>query len=135
MKSSPSKVTLVGVEPQLFVTDIERSCEFFCKKLGFSLVFSYGSPPYYAQVARDVAHLNLRCVEGRVIESMVRDREERLSVSMTVATAEEIELLFLEFQSAGVTFHQTLKKQPWGAKNFVVKDPDGNLLLFAGPAT
>ncbi|MGD0506846.1 MAG: VOC family protein, partial [Terriglobales bacterium] len=46
----------------------------------------------------------------------------------------EIKLLFLEFQSAGVAFHQTLKKQPWGAKNFVVKDPDGNLLLFAGPA-
>ena len=23
---------------------------------------------------------------------------------------------------------------PRGAKNFVVKDPDGNLLLFAGPA-
>jgi uncharacterized glyoxalase superfamily protein PhnB len=57
-----------------------------------------------------------------------------LSVSMTVATADEIKLLFLEFQSAGVAFHQTLKKQPWGAKNFMVKDPDGNLLLFAGPA-
>ena len=53
---------------------------------------------------------------------------------MTVATADEIKLLFLEFQSAGVTFHQKLKKQPWGAKNFVVKDPDENLLLFAGPA-
>jgi hypothetical protein len=37
-------------------------------------------------------------------------------------------------RSAGVTFHQTLKKQPWGGKNFVVKDPDGNFLLFAGPA-
>jgi len=60
--------------------------------------------------------------------------EELLSVSMTVATADEIKLLFLEFQSAGVALHQTLKKQPWGAKNFVVKDPDGNLLLFAGPA-
>ncbi len=22
----------------------------------------------------------------------------------------------------------------WGAKDFIVKDPDGNLLLFAGPA-
>jgi len=52
----------------------------------------------------------------------------------TVATADEIKLLFLEFQSAGVTFHQTLKKQPWGGRNFVVKDPDGNFLLFAGPA-
>jgi catechol 2,3-dioxygenase-like lactoylglutathione lyase family enzyme len=138
VKSSPSKATIVSAEPQLLVTDIERSCEFFREKLGFSLVFSYGKPPYYAQVGRDAARLNLRYVElgcvGRpVIESTVRDREELLSVSMTVATADEIKLLFLEFQSAGVAFHQTLKKQPWGAKNFVVKDPDGNLLLFAGP--
>ncbi len=143
-QSSPSKATIVGAEPQLFVTDIKRSCEFFCGKLGFSLVFSYGKPPYYAQVARDAARLNLRCVERSVIESTACDREESLpasllsatllSASMTVATREEIKLLFLEFQSAGVAFHQTLKKQPWGATNFLVKDPDGNLLLFAGPA-
>ena len=76
VKSSPSKATIVSAEPQLFVTDIERSCEFFCKKLGFSLVFSYGSPPYYAQVGRDGARLNLRCVGGAVIDSMIRDRED-----------------------------------------------------------
>jgi len=86
-------------------------------------------------VARGAARLNLRCVETRVIDSAARDREELLSVSMTVATADEIKLLFLEFQSSGVTFHQRLKRQPWGAKTFIVKDPDGNLLLFAGPAT
>jgi catechol 2,3-dioxygenase-like lactoylglutathione lyase family enzyme len=132
-KSSPCKPTIVSAEPQLFVVDIKRSCQFFCKKLGFSLIFAYGNPPYYAQVGRDGARLNLRCVERPVIESLVRDRNELLSASMTVATAEEIKLLSLEFRSAGVTFHQTLKKQPWGARNFVVKDPDGNLLLFAGP--
>jgi uncharacterized glyoxalase superfamily protein PhnB len=134
LKSAPAKSIIVAAEPQLFVADIKRSCEFCCQKLGFSLVFIYGKPPYYAQVARNAAHLNLRCVEAPIIESTARDREELLSASMTVATAGEIKQLFLEFQSAGVTFHQKLKKQPWGAKNFVVKDPDGNLLLFAGPA-
>lgn len=133
-KPSRSKATITGAEPQLFVADIERSCEFFGKKLGFFLAFSYGDPPYYAQVGRDRARLNLRCVEGPVIESTVRDRAELLSASITVATADEIKLLFLEFQSAGVTFHEKLKRQPWGAKTFIVKDPDGNLLLFAGPA-
>ena len=133
VKPAPSKATIVCAEPQLFVTDINRSCEFYCEKLGFTLVFSYGNPPYYAQVGRDAAHLNLRCVERPVIDSKVRS-EEMLSVSMTVATANEIKLLYLEFHSAGVAFAQRLKKQPWGAKNFVVKDPDGNLLLFAGPA-
>jgi uncharacterized glyoxalase superfamily protein PhnB len=133
VKSAPAKAMIVCAEPQLFVSDIKRSCEFYCEKLGFTLVFGYGKPSYYAQVSRDAARLNLRCVGRTVIDSMVREREELLSASMTVTTAEEIKLLFLEFQSAGVAFQQTLKKQPWGAKTFVVKDPDGNLLLFAGP--
>jgi uncharacterized glyoxalase superfamily protein PhnB len=134
VKAMPAKATIVCAEPQLFVTDINRSCKFFQEKLGFSLAFRYGDPPYYAQVARDAARLNLRCVAASVVDLPLRDREELLSVSMTVSTAAEIKLLFLEFQSAGVNFHQTLKKQPWGARNFIVKDPDGNLLLFAGPA-
>ena len=132
--SSKSKAIIVGAEPQLFVADIKRSCEFFREKLGFSVVFSYGEPPYYAQVRRDGARLNLRRVERDIVGSALREREELLSASLTVSIAEEIKLLFLEFQSAGVTFHQKLKKQPWGSKNFIVKDPDGNLLLFAGPA-
>lgn len=133
-KPSPAKAAIVGAEPQLFVADIEKSRDFFCKKLGFSVAFSYGKPPFYAQVERDRARLNLRRVEGSVIDSTVRDREGLLSASLTVATADEIKLLFLEFQSAGVPFQQRLKKEPWGARTFVVRDPDGNLLLFAGPA-
>ena len=101
VKLSPPRATIVSAEPQLFVTDLKRSCEFFHEKLGFSLVFSYGDPPYYAQVSRDAARLNLRCVEGPIIDLTARVREELLSVSMTVATADEIKLLFLEFRSAG----------------------------------
>jgi uncharacterized glyoxalase superfamily protein PhnB len=102
--------------------------------LGFAVVFSYGEPPFYAQVKRDSARLNLRCVERPVIDAALRDREQLLSASLTVATAEEIKALFLEFQSAGVTFFQSLKREAWGARDFIVKDPDGNMLPFAGPA-
>jgi uncharacterized glyoxalase superfamily protein PhnB len=57
-----------------------------------------------------------------------------LAASLTVDTSDEIKQLFLEYQAAGVTFFQTLGREPWGARDFIVKDPDGNLLLFAGPA-
>ena len=53
---------------------------------------------------------------------------------MGLDTEHEIKQLYLEFQAAGVRFYQTLRKEPWGAKTFIVQDPDGNLLLFAGPA-
>jgi hypothetical protein len=60
-KKSPSKATIVIAEPQRFVADIKRSCEFFCKKLGFSLVFTYGKPAYYAQVGRDAVPQSQAC--------------------------------------------------------------------------
>jgi uncharacterized glyoxalase superfamily protein PhnB len=129
-----TRAVIDGAEPQLFVADIESSCEFFTRKLGVAIAFTYGEPPFYAQVKRDVACVNLRCVEQPVIDAELRDREQLLSASLTVATSDEIKALFLEFQAAGVTFLQTLKREPWGARDFIVKDPDGNLLLFAGPA-
>jgi catechol 2,3-dioxygenase-like lactoylglutathione lyase family enzyme len=127
-----TRPVLVGAEPQLFVADIKASCEFFTK-LGFSVAFTYGEPPFYGQVARDGARLNLRCVDTPVIDPDRRDSETFLSAALTVATAAEIKALFLEFQAAGVSFAQTLRREPWGARNFIIKDPDGNLLLFAGP--
>lgn len=52
-----------------------------------------------------------------------------------VAAAAEIKRLFLECRAAGVDLHQPLRTEPWGARTFIVQDPDGNLLLFAGPAS
>ncbi len=132
--ANEAAANISAAEPQLFVADIEASCRFFTDKLGFAIAFTYGSPPFYAQVVRDGARLNMRHVNQPVIDPIIRDREELLSASMTVETTTAIKQLFLEFQAAGVTFHQALQRQPWGADNFIIKDPDGNLLLFAGPA-
>lgn len=132
---TPVKAAISATAAQLFVSDIKTSCDFFTQKLGFSIVFVYGEPPFYAQVKRDRGLLNLRCMDRPVIDPELRDRESLLSADMGIDTHEEIKQLFLEFQAARVTFFQTLRKEPWGAQTFIVKDPDGNLLLFAGPAT
>ena len=50
-----SKPTLLAAEPQLFVADNAASCEFYRSKLGFSVAFTYGEPPFYGQVFRDGA--------------------------------------------------------------------------------
>jgi uncharacterized glyoxalase superfamily protein PhnB len=65
----------------------------------------------------------------------VRKRQNLLSASITVNTTNEIRQLFLSYQAAEVSFHQALKKEPWGARTFIVSDPDENLILFAGPAS
>jgi catechol 2,3-dioxygenase-like lactoylglutathione lyase family enzyme len=125
---------LNSTEAQLFVAEIKASCDFYTDKLGFTVASVYGNPPFYGQVTRDHARLNLRVVGEPVFVGDVRERESLLSASITVASADEIKQLFLSYQAVGVRCRQTLKKEPWGATTFIVLDPDGNLILFAGPA-
>ena len=98
------------------------------------MAFTYGEPPFYGQVKRDNARLNLRLVCEPVFVGDIREREQLLAASLTVASAAELRQLFVQYQAAGVDFLQTMKQEPWGARTFIVRDPDGNLLLFAGPA-
>ena len=121
--------TLVAAEPQLYVRDITASCEFYARMLGFSVAFTYGEPPFYGQVVRDGARLNFRQVDDPVVDPKRRDADQLLAASITL---EDAKPLFLEYQRAGVEFAQPLRTEPWGARTFVVRDPDGNLLLFAG---
>jgi catechol 2,3-dioxygenase-like lactoylglutathione lyase family enzyme len=124
-----AKATLTAAEPQLIVSDIAASSAFYTTKLGFTVAFTYGEPPFYAQVFRDGARLNLRHLDTPRFDSALRDREELLAATITLDDAGQ---LFLEYQAAGVVFAQSLRDEPWGARTFIVRDPDGNLILFAG---
>jgi len=126
---TPAMSTLVAAEPQLYVRDIIASCDFYSRMLGFSVAFTYGEPPFYGQVLRDGVRLNLRQVDDPVMDPARRDAEQLLAASITLDDAEP---LFVEYQQAGVEFAQPLRSEPWGARTFIVRDPDGNLLLFAG---
>ncbi len=133
-KQANLPAVLNSIEAQLYVASVRESSDFYTSKLGFAASFTYGDPPFYGQVVRDAAKLNLRLVCEPVFVGDIRKREGLLSASITVATSSELKQLFLNYQAAGVSFHQVLKSEPWGARTFVVSDPDENLILFAGPA-
>ena len=132
-KQTTTRPILNSIEAHLFVANIQISFDFYTNKLGFAVGFVYGEPPFYGQVVRDEARINLRLVGEPVFAGDIRKREDLLSASITVASENEIKGLFLSYQAAGVSFHQELKKEPWGAQTFVISDPDENLTLFAGP--
>ena len=55
-----------------------------------------------------------------------------LSVTFTVDNARR---LFEDFAAKGAAFRQPLTREAWHAETeatFIVEDPDGNLLAFAG---
>ena len=130
-----SKPTLTSVAAHLYVRDLKASIDFFTAKLGFTTDFVYGDPPFYGQVSRDNARLALRWMDESFFAADIREREGLLAASITLASPEEIKQLFRDFQGADAPFAQSLKNEPWQAKTFIVKDLDGNLILFAGPAS
>ncbi|MBI1406828.1 MAG: VOC family protein [Caulobacter sp.] len=119
-------------EPQLFVPDLDVALAFYVERLGFSVAFSHGQPATYAQIRQGGWRLNLRRVEGPVLDADFRDREaDALAATLTLRDARA---LFETYSAAGLTFRQSLRRERWGAMSFIVEDPAGNLIAFAGDA-
>ena len=134
MSETRSKPILTSIAAHLYVRDLKASTDFFTTKLGFAIDFIYGDPPFYAQVSRDNARLALRHMDEPVFAGHIREREDLLSASITLARADEINELYRTYQQVDVPIAQPLRTEPWQAQTFIIKDPDGNLILFAGPA-
>jgi catechol 2,3-dioxygenase-like lactoylglutathione lyase family enzyme len=131
---TPSQPILNSVAAHLYVRDMNVSTSFFTEKLGFTIDFVYGDPPFYGQVSRDNTKLALRQMDEPFFAADIREREGLLSASIKVASTDEIKQVFLAYQAAEVPLAQSLRNEPWQAITFIVRDPDGNLILFAGPA-
>lgn len=123
---------LLYAEPQIYSLDIDVSLEFYQDFLGFQVVYCYGKPPFYAQVARDGVRINIRKVCILPMTEAFRQQEvDALALTITLGDPEPLRS---EFEGKAIPFHQQLRTEPWGARTFIVRDPDGNLIAFAGPA-
>jgi catechol 2,3-dioxygenase-like lactoylglutathione lyase family enzyme len=120
---------LVAGYPQLFTTDMARWRSYYVGKLRFAEAFMQGEPAFYGQVRRGAAVLNIRHVDRMPFDGDVREREVLLAAYIETS---DIAKLFAEYDRAGVDFQERLTTKPWGRQEFVVRDPDGNLLCFGG---
>lgn len=127
-KPATSAPAIKSAKPVLFVTNVEVSAAYFRDKLGFTIDFLHGQPPFYGAVSRGGACLHLRCVHEPVFKEGVREEEQLLAAFLEV---ENIKSLFAECKAAGANFVHPLRKEPWGGSAFIVRDPDGNSICFA----
>jgi catechol 2,3-dioxygenase-like lactoylglutathione lyase family enzyme len=125
MSNDAAKLT--AAYPQLFTTDMARWRSFYTATLGFSEVFFAGEPAFYGQVRRGHAVLNIRHIDAMAIDTRQRDRDVLLAAYIE---ATDIAALFAEYNAAQVEFQERLVTKPWRRREFVVRDPDGNLLCF-----
>jgi len=120
--STQSKIKKMS--PQLLVTDIEQSIEFYTKKLGFDVEFRYED--FYAGIIKDSYSIHLKCGKPSIEERKSKKENYDLEIVFSV---EDVEDLYEELVSKTVEIIQPLCDRPYG-REFYIADPDRNILAF-----
>ena len=115
------------VIPQLRITSAPRSLEFYVNGLGFAVDWQHQFEPgfpLFMQLTRLGQTIFLTehtgdCEVGGAVYFLVPD----------------VDRCFAEFAGRGVTLTATPADTPWGTREMVAIDPDGNRLRFASQAT
>lgn len=111
------------MSPQLIVTDIARSIEFY-KKLYFEVDFLYED--FYAGISKDSYSIHLKLGKPSNEERRNKKENEHLDIIFSVLSAEE---LYNDFVAKLIEITQPLCDRPYG-REFYVADPDGYILAF-----
>ena len=112
------------MSPQILVSDIDRSIEFYTKKLGFDVDFRYED--FYAGIIKDGYSIHLKIGSPPTEERKNKRENEHLDIVFSV---EDVEDLYNELVNKSVEITQPLCVRPYG-KEFYVADPDGYILAF-----
>jgi catechol 2,3-dioxygenase-like lactoylglutathione lyase family enzyme len=124
--------------PELQVTDLARSLDFYTRVLGFTL--AYGRPEErFAMLEREDAALMIEeaAGPGRRITTTPLERPFGRGINLQIMAA-DADALAAAVQSAGYPLFIALEQRSYRAgdreivqRQFVVADPDGYLLRFA----
>jgi len=112
------------MSPQILVTDIGRSIEFYTKKLGFDVDFLYED--FYAGIIKNGYSIHLKLGKPLTEERKNKRENEDLDIVFSV---EAVEDLYTELVNKSVEITQPLCDRPYG-KEFYIADPDGYILAF-----
>lgn len=112
------------MSPQLVVTDIEDSLDFYTKKLDFEIDFRYED--FYAGISKDGWSIHLK--KGN---PLIEEREnKRINKDLDIVfSVDGIEQLYENYVNRSVEIIQPLRDMPYG-KEFYVVDPDGYIISF-----
>ncbi len=124
---------LTYISPSFIVSNIKDSVSFYVNQLGFEVRYlGPENDPFFAIVGRDDVSIMLKAIAEDIkpVPNHTRHEWARWDAYISVA---EPDVLFEEYNSAGVTFHQPLRDDGDGLRGFEVADADGYVLFFGRP--
>ena len=108
------------------MTDIDRSVEFYTKKLGFKMDFLYED--FYVGISKDGFSIHLKSGNPSTEERKNKKENQNLDIIFSV---EGVEDLYNKFLNTPVEILLPLRNRPYG-KEFYIADPDGYILAYLG---
>lgn len=111
------------VIPVLPTSDLARTHKFYCEVLGFVEPWGFGDPPQYGGVRADLEQMP-------AIHFTVDADPGRGEVFVIV---HEVDEYFNRVRNAGAEVIFEIGDRPYGMRDFMVADPDGNRLSFGLP--
>lgn len=137
VESAPMTKKLQSISPLLQVADLNKSIEFYTKKLGFQEKWKDGNG--FAIVSRDGCDIflgqkqtkvDLRNVTGRTNPDGYTDYDLHIHCAPGAVDA-----LWKEFNEAGVSIPEKdgPENREYGIRDFGVIDPDGYTIIFGSP--
>lgn len=115
-----------NIAPILPVRSIPRAIAFY-ERLGFT-ARRYNDADDYAFLTRDTLAIHLR----RAPDLLDDANPSGIYFSLTPGTAASLEA---DFRAAGAPILSALALREWRMNEFMLSDPDGNLLRFGEPVT
>ena len=120
-----------SLAPILAVPDVQAAAEYYCDKLGFTIGFLYGDPPTHCGI-----HRGEWTSEGAHIQLSYTDQPlpPKPQVGFYVFMGEDVDGLFERYRAAGVHIEREPTNEPWGMREFAIRDCNGYLLRFGRPS-
>ncbi len=107
------------------VAEMEPSLRYYEEALGFEVAFRWGDPTFYAGVCRDDATIHLQAVHAA---------DRPAGAARVALMVGDVDALHRELCDRGARVEGPPETRPYGIRNFVVEDPDGNTLVLSRPA-
>ena len=105
-----------------------ESLDWWTRICGFEETFRDATPPSYAGIRRDDAHLHISAIADTKLARVVGDQ------TMVRLSVKGIEAMYAEYQKRGGVVHPngSLQTKPWGTREFAAIDPNGVLRNLPG---
>lgn len=107
------------VFPTLLVSNIVTAVDFYVSRLGFSQRFTWGDPPTYAGV--DLGEVTLHLQQNKYYP---------IGPSEVNFIIDNADVLYDFHKTNGVEIVEEIDDRPYGIRDYMIKDVDGNFIGF-----